>query len=62
MYLNIQGGRSFSDLSQYPIMPWVITNFEDHDVLDLNDSKNFRDLSKPLNQKRLNRLKENYYG
>lgn len=29
IYLNTVGCRSFVDLSQYPIMPWVITNFED---------------------------------
>jgi hypothetical protein len=63
MYLNFMGGRSFEDLSQYPIMPWVLTNYEDQETLDLNDSKNFRDLSKPigaLNPKRLKKLKENY--
>jgi factor associated with neutral sphingomyelinase activation len=62
MYLNIMGGRSFDDLGQYPIMPWVISNYED-ETLDLNDLKNFRDLSKPigaLNPKRLKALKDNY--
>jgi hypothetical protein len=62
MYLNIMGGRSFDDLGQYPIMPWVISNYED-EILDLNDLKNFRDLSKPigaLNPKRLKALKDNY--
>jgi factor associated with neutral sphingomyelinase activation len=27
MHLNQAGNRSFSDLSQYPIFPWVISNF-----------------------------------
>jgi hypothetical protein len=31
MYLNTMACRSFSDLSQYPVMPWVITNFEDEE-------------------------------
>ncbi len=28
MYLNTMASRSFLDLSQYPIMPWVISNYE----------------------------------
>ena len=27
MYLNIYGNRSYRDLHQYPIMPWIITNY-----------------------------------
>ena len=37
-------GRSFCDLNQYPVFPWVLTNYES-DSLDLTDSKNYRDLS-----------------
>lgn len=28
MHLNQAGNRSFSDLSQYPIFPWVLSNFD----------------------------------
>jgi len=31
IYLNEMACRSFSDLSQYPVMPWVINNFKDED-------------------------------
>jgi hypothetical protein len=31
IYLNTMSGRSFVDLSQYPIMPWVLTNYEDEE-------------------------------
>jgi len=48
MYLNIMGSRSFNDLSQYPVFPWVITNYEDSDDFDLSEEKNYRDLSKPI--------------
>lgn len=27
MFLNIMGNRSFNDLSQYPIFPWVISEY-----------------------------------
>ena len=63
MYLNFMSCRSFSDLSQYPIMPWVINNYDDKEELDLSDEQNFRDLSKPIgaiNPQRLNILKEKY--
>ncbi len=55
MLLNSYAQRSFADLTQYPVFPWVITDF-DSEVLDLNDRSIFRDLSKPigsLNKKRL---------
>jgi hypothetical protein len=29
MYLNTMACRSFNDLSQYPVMPWILTNYED---------------------------------
>lgn len=31
MYLNTMSSRSFLDLSQYPIIPWVISNYENED-------------------------------
>lgn len=38
-------GRTFNDLNQYPVFPWVITNY-DSEELDLTLPSNFRDLSK----------------
>ena len=29
MWLNIYGNRSFNDLSQYPVFPWLLNNYED---------------------------------
>ena len=28
MWLNIYSGRSFNDLTQYPILPWLIINYQ----------------------------------
>ncbi|VDD76135.1 unnamed protein product [Mesocestoides corti] len=47
MYLNTIAGRSFNDLNQYPIFPWVLSNYTS-DKLDLNEPANYRDLSKPI--------------
>ena len=34
-------GRSFNDLMQYPVFPFVLADFG-HEVLDLTDVKSFR--------------------
>ena len=49
MILNLAAGRTFKDLSQYPIFPWIISNYtKSYGELDLQDKKNYRDLSKPI--------------
>ena len=48
---------------QYPVVPWIITDFSS-DKLDLNNDKIYRDLSKPvgaLNEESLKKYKERYY-
>ncbi|XP_030168793.1 lipopolysaccharide-responsive and beige-like anchor protein isoform X1 [Lynx canadensis] len=62
MFLNTIAGRSYNDLNQYPVFPWVITNYESEE-LDLTLPSNFRDLSKPvgaLNPKRAAFFAERY--
>eukprot|EP01084_Bolivina_argentea_P062005 113362_1 len=62
MRMNILAGRTFNDLTQYPVFPWVIQDYKS-DTIDLNDRKIYRDLSKPvgaLNEKRLQKFIERY--
>ena len=62
LYVNFTAGRSFEDLTQYPVFPWVVSDFE-HEELHLRDPSTFRDLRKPigaLNQKRLEFFKSRY--
>lgn len=62
MHLNFSAGRTFNDLTQYPVFPWVLLDFTS-DTLDLNNPATFRDLSKPmgaLNPQRLATFKERY--
>jgi Beige/BEACH domain len=62
LYLNSEADRSFSDLTQYPIMPHIIADYESK-ALDLTKASTFRDLSKPigaLNPQRLSFFKERY--
>ncbi|XRM38411.1 Beige protein-like 1 [Aspergillus tubingensis] len=47
MLINTLAGRTFNDLTQYPVFPWVLADYTS-DELDLNDPKTFRDLSKPM--------------
>ncbi|KAJ2449986.1 hypothetical protein EV183_004577 [Coemansia sp. RSA 2336] len=62
MGLNTVAGRSYNDLSQYPVFPWIIRDYTSK-WLDLTSSKTFRDLSRPmgaLNEKRLKHFIERY--
>ncbi|KAL1303652.1 hypothetical protein AAFC00_007008 [Neodothiora populina] len=47
MLVNTMAGRTFNDLTQYPIFPWVLADYTS-DELDLTDPRSFRDLSKPM--------------
>lgn len=62
MALNVIAGRSFNDISQYPVFPWVLADYTSSE-LDLNDPASFRDLSKPmgaLNEQRRRLFLERY--
>jgi len=62
MHLNLEAGRSFQDLTQYPVFPWLIQDYIST-TLDLDDPTVFRDLSKPigaLNAERLKLFRERY--
>ena len=47
MYLNSLAHRSFNDLTQYPVFPWILADYTSQ-KLNLNDPATFRDLSKPI--------------
>ena len=62
MRLNLFAGRSFNDITQYPVFPWVLKDYSS-DTIDLNDESVYRDLSKPigaLNEDRLQCLLERF--
>lgn len=44
-YLIQLTGRSFNDLSQYPVFPWILKDYTS-DEIDLKDPAIYRDLSK----------------
>ena len=62
MALNLMAGRTFNDITQYPVFPWILSDYTSEE-LDLSDPKVFRDLSKPvgaLNPDRLEQLVDRY--
>ncbi|KAM0841856.1 hypothetical protein ACQ4PT_058739 [Festuca glaucescens] len=62
MSLNTLAGRSYNDLTQYPIFPWVLADYASEN-LDFNMSSTFRDLSKPvgaLDEKRFKVFEDRY--
>lgn len=48
MYLNTLAGRTYNDLMQYPVMPWVLADYESERTPDLQCPASFRDLSRPM--------------
>ncbi|CAK4031082.1 Beige 1 [Lecanosticta acicola] len=47
MLINTMAGRTFNDLTQYPVFPWVLADYSSEE-LDLDDPKSFRDFSRPM--------------
>eukprot|EP00475_Leptophrys_vorax_P011463 TRINITY_DN18006_c0_g3_i1.p1 TRINITY_DN18006_c0_g3~~TRINITY_DN18006_c0_g3_i1.p1 ORF type:complete len:1398 (+),score=318.37 TRINITY_DN18006_c0_g3_i1:32-4225(+) len=47
MYLNTIAGRSYNDITQYPVFPWILSDYKSH-TLDLSIPEIYRDLSKPM--------------
>src|SRR3954453_3784590 len=50
MYLNTLAGRSYNDLSQYPVFPWILADY-DSEQLDLTNPHSFRDLARPMGKR-----------
>lgn len=62
MNLNTIAGRSYNDLMQYPIFPWILADYSSSS-LDLANPVTFRDLSRPVGaqtKERLEQFKKRY--
>lgn len=55
MHLNTLAGRSYNDLMQYPIFPWILADY-DSEELDLSDPATFRDFGRPMGAQSPERL------
>ena len=47
MFLNELAGRTHNDLNQYPVFPWVLSDYHS-ESLNLADPAVYRDLSRPM--------------
>ncbi|KAM6945740.1 LOW QUALITY PROTEIN: neurobeachin-like protein 1 [Aplochiton taeniatus] len=60
--LNTIAGRTYNNLAQYPVFPWILSDYTSEE-LDLSDPRVFRDLSKPvavLNERNAKAVREKY--
>ncbi|XP_038062031.1 WD repeat and FYVE domain-containing protein 3-like isoform X2 [Patiria miniata] len=57
MALNTIAGRSYNDLMQYPVFPWILADY-DSEELRLDKFSTFRDLSKPMGAQTEARLQQ----
>ena len=57
IHLNNMADRSFHDIAQYPVMPWVISDYTS-EQLDLSAKGTFRDLSQPIGALQPERIAE----
>ena len=57
MHLNILAGRTYNDLSQYPVFPWILSDYTSEE-LDLNNPSVYRDLSMPIGAMGKERLEQ----
>lgn len=55
MHLNTLAGRSYNDLMQYPVFPWILADYES-EQLDLMDPTTFRDFTRPMGAQSSERL------
>ena len=68
--LNVLGGRTYNDISQYPVFPWTILQHEQ--TIDFRDPEIYRSLERPMGaiteeraeiaRRRYNDLKEGFSG
>ena len=47
MTLNMIAGRTYNDLSQYPVFPWILSDYTSNEI-DLKNPNVYRDLSCPI--------------
>ncbi|BFZ61549.1 Beige protein-like 1 [Saitoella coloradoensis] len=57
MLINTIAGRTYNDITQYPVFPWVLADYTSEE-LDLTDPTTFRDFSKPMGAQTPERRKD----
>ena len=60
MRLNTFAGRTYNDLTQYPVFPWILSDYTSK-TIDLNNPSVYRDLSKPVGALNEDRLSNTFH-
>ena len=47
MILNTLSGRTYNDLAQYPVYPWILSNYSSN-IIDLKEPDTYRDFLYPI--------------
>jgi hypothetical protein len=47
MHLNEWASRTYNDLTQYPVFPWILKDYKS-DRIDLSNPASYRDLRTPI--------------
>ena len=55
MWINIYGNRSFRDITQFPVFPWIIDNYETNTFDDIINNDSFRNFGLPMGMLALNK-------
>ena len=48
MLLNIYANRSYNDINQYPVFPWIITDYDSNTLPNLDQKNLIRPMEKPM--------------
>ena len=58
MLINIYANRSFNDVNQYPVFPWIITDYKSDKLTESSLKQNLRPLDTPMGMLTINPLAE----
>ena len=48
MWINVYGNRSYRDISQYPVFPWIIIDYKTETFEDIINKNNIRNFTLPI--------------
>jgi len=57
MLINTYSGRTWNDISQYPVFPWIISQYTEPKI-DLDNPSTYRCLKEPIGALNKTRLEE----
>ena len=58
MYINIYANRSYNDINQYPVFPWIIIDYCSEKLPKINSNELIRPLDTPMGMLKINKESE----